>query len=208
MNELILSKATAFSKEFKTVDGSDAVFQLLQYAAMYMASARAGHPAAEKWGKLASTLSTVRTVGRWTGMLDTGLWIASERAAPSQADAVSQALQLGRAAAIWAYYPLEHAWFLDSMGLLRLRDPGWYSRASCAMWALYIVLTLLQILHAAYRQRSAPSSGAALSLAKNALDFPLSLHWSMQGGCLSDPTTAILGILGSCIQVYQRWSNL
>ena len=202
----VLKKAAAFSKEFKKVEGSDTVFQLLQYAAMYLASVRTGE-AAEKWDNIANTISTVRTVGRWTGMLDTGLWIASEWSDP-QEDPINHGLELSRAISIWVYYPLEHLWFLDSIKLLKLKDPGWYSRSSCQAWCLYIVLTLLQILYNSYRSRKLPSESSLIDFSKNSFDLPLSIHWSLAEGCLSDKTTALLGIAGSLIQVFQRWTKL
>ena len=202
-----VQKASSFSGEFKSVEGSDTVFQLAQYAAMYLAATREG-AAAKKWGDLAQTLSTVRTVGRWTGMLDTGLWVLSEAQHPSERDPVAQGLQMGRAVSIWVYYPLEHLWFLDSIGLIKLRDGAWYSRASCKMWGLYIALTLLQVLYKAYRSGRVPTEASLIDFTKNLCDFPLSIHWSLQDGCLSDRASAILGIAGSLIQVANRWLRL
>lgn len=210
-----------FATDFGELSGSDAVFQLGQYFAMYIAahySRETGvagmEEKAAKWAKIASTLSTVRAFGRWAGFFNTSIDLIAflsqvrQQEFDRKTDWIDQFLTCGQLVSLLAYYPLEHIYYLNEYRLIQVRQPDWYSRASCKAWLVFILLYLAQGVYRLLSQRKLPPTPKLISLTKNVCDLPLAIHWSSEHAVLSNLSVGVLGVAGSLLDVYNRWAPL
>ncbi|KAL1929670.1 hypothetical protein VTP01DRAFT_1808 [Rhizomucor pusillus] len=135
------------------------------------------------------------------------------------------------------YYPLEHIYWLGAHQVIPLSEDktNKIGMWSCRFWAAYVVLEFGR-LYEQYRNLKsretallkrikagdvesdedpeaemasikAERSSLFVNTMINSGYFPLTLHWSLEQGCISDVMVGIFGGFASIFQIYAAWRD-
>jgi hypothetical protein len=186
-------------------------------------------PPAPRARALSALISDFRSFSRLWGLL--GLWsLAARLLRTPPADGVLRAVAWGQCAAYIAYQALENRAYLAGKGVVALpragargvlRDWLWSSR----MWMVAVGLEFVRLARVAQlgvRARAAAAgSGAGAAAAEgaraeevaqwrrdmvvNLANAPMTVHWSIEGGTLSETAVGFLGMIAGLVGFRQRW---
>lgn len=175
--------------------------------------------------KLSDLISDIRIFNRLWGLIPLSVWAADTWARPPE-DPVQRKIVYAQVLANLVYQPLENVAYLAMHGVLPV-SPSAQGKLwiySCYLWALHVVLELFRL---SYEYRLAKKEAKELgkskekgsvkvnmsetwwrSLVTNVAYFPLTLHWSLETGCLSDLTVGFLGTAAAIATGYPNIKNL
>lgn len=163
-------------------------------------------------------------------MLAMYAWGKSYLQSPLAADAgrrdrILRGIQGAQVASLGVYQGLENAAYLASKGVLT--SAGWQgekgkareNRAwlwSCRLWAAYVVLEGVRLgVEWRYSDRDGEKGDKVAretanrlwwrDLVSNAAYFPMTLHWSVDGGVLSDVGVGLCGIFAGGANLVEAW---
>lgn len=173
---------------------------------------------------LSSLISDIRIFNRLWGLVPLAVWAADTARAPPT-DAVLRAVAYTQVAANILYQPLENVAYLAMHGVL----PGVSDRAqtllwiySCYLWAAHVVLDFVRVAReyqlAKREERKAKGGKPYKSkvswkswwqpLVINMSYLPLTVHWSLEAGCLPDIAVGFLGASAALASIYPRWTAI
>ncbi|KAI8133120.1 hypothetical protein DUD61_003232 [Geotrichum candidum] len=170
---------------------------------------------------LSNLISDIRIFNRMWGLIPLSVWAVDVWAQPPE-DPVVRRIVYTQVVANLLYQPLENVAYLAMHGVLPVSGSNqtklWIY--SCYLWALHVVLDLWRL----YRERvliQRKNKLAGEKGEKEKLDFswyqylvinlsylPLTVHWSLEKGCLNDWTVGLLGATAAAASIYPRWKNL
>lgn len=172
--------------------------------------------------------SDVRMFMRLWGLLK--IWAGFKAAyyGSSKMDPIVRVTTWGKLLSLLGYYVLEHGFYLGSKGVLKRFTPAQLGKmfaASIWIFGGYLVLDfvrLYRVSQLAARKRSAGAASdekedKALAQAEsrawwNALQVdlaytPLTFHWGLPGGVVSDATVGALGAWAGWVGFSEAWRN-
>lgn len=172
--------------------------------------------------KLGSAISMGRYIYRFNGGLDALLAACNVKekwCLPSDNKYIQHLVQ-AQAYTMLLYYPLEHiAWIGYIAPKLFPIHADKYSRHSCVLWSIYIVLDLY-IYYLRYKTLSAKRYGirgsliyfcnryAKLSMIRNLLYLPTAIHWSVEKPILSSRVLFLFVLVNLVLDKTVQWLGL
>lgn len=170
---------------------------------------------------LSNLISDIRIFNRLWGLVPLSVWAADVWAKPPQ-DPVLRRIAYTQVIANLLYQPLENVAYLAMHNILPVSGANqtklWIY--SCYLWALHVVLdlwrlyrerTLIQRENAATGEKGEKKkldSGWYKYLVINLSYLPLTVHWSLETGCLNDWTVGLLGATAAAATTCPTWKNL
>lgn len=170
--------------------------------------------------RLAAKISDVRMFLRLWGLVGMYSWGKDTLHNPPK-DAVEQALVLGQVAVNVAYQVMENVAYLSSQKILgiekRVQARLWLWSTRC--WFAHIVLEFLRLERVRSRREGKKSLLTSREEEKtaaenwwkawitNAANAPLSIHWSLADGLISDTAVGAFGTVGAVISLRDAWNK-
>lgn len=165
---------------------------------------------------LSNLISDIRIFNRLWGLVPLSVWAVETWAQPPQ-DPVLRGIAYTQVAANLAYQPLENIAYLAMHNIIpasvvseRAQTLLWIY--SCYLWALHVVLDLGRLYRESQLQKTGELPKNDFSwyqyLAINLSYLPLTVHWSLEKGCLNDVTVGALGTTAALASIYPKWKNV
>jgi Peroxisomal biogenesis factor 11 (PEX11) len=177
--------------------------------------------AAPKAKAMSSLISEFRTFTRLWGLLGMYSWGKSLITSPPE-DTILWACAWLQCAAYTAYQVLENRAYLAGKGIVS-REGGakgivsdwlWSTR----MWMIAVVVEFVRLARARTLRMRKFEKGLLTAdeektereswwreLLVNTTNAPLTVHWSVDGGTMSDTTVGFLAAIGGAVGLRQRW---
>ncbi|KAG7853382.1 hypothetical protein KL941_000432 [Ogataea angusta] len=118
---------------------------------------------------------------------------------------------------IVAYQPLENVAFAADHNWMHLEKSAslQYYVASSRLWAVFVVLEVVKLVKNMVQTKLAGKPLDLLHnrslnrpLVANIANLPLTVHWSLHDGCLSDLTVGFLGTMSSLLNTKDSWGEV
>ncbi|KAF8243247.1 hypothetical protein K440DRAFT_562246, partial [Wilcoxina mikolae CBS 423.85] len=149
-------------------------------------------------------VSDVRKFMRLWGLLGMYNWGMDTLRNPPE-DPVVKGLVLAQVAVNTSFQVLENMAYLNKYAILSYskKTEGWMWMWSTRCWAAHIVLEFFRL----ERIRRKARENWKKAWICNAANAPLSFHWSMEEGFISDTTIGLLGSIAGVIGLRDAWRN-
>lgn len=165
---------------------------------------------------LSNLISDIRIFNRLWGLVPLSVWAVDTWAQPPQ-DPVLRGIAYTQVVANLLYQPLENVAYLAMHQIIptsvisdRAQLLLWIY--SCYLWALHVVLDLVRLYREAQLQRQGklPKNDFRWyqHLIINLSYLPLTVHWSLEQGCLNDMTVGFLGSTAALASIYPKWKSV
>lgn len=214
MAKLVFEKRfyIAFNKIFETPHKLDATLSTVCYGSLFISElmkrlkTKKGHVIAIKLKLLSSYLSDIRIFNRMWALLGLVPWaidlIQTSRGDPWRLVHIFQAvsgvlLQL-----------FENIGFVGDHHFTTQSDKltYWFNIWCCRLWAGYVVSDLAMNF-VDYRRNSRMSPSLRRSVISNLGNLPLTVHWSLDSGCLSPLLVGLCGTMSSITRTKAYWKE-
>ncbi|KAG7883010.1 hypothetical protein KL905_001712 [Ogataea polymorpha] len=130
---------------------------------------------------------------------------------------ITKLLEATSTISIVAYQPLENVAFAADHNWTHLEKSASleYYVASSRLWAVFVVLEVVKLVKTMIQTKLAGKPLDLLhnrslnrSLVANIANLPLTVHWSLYDGCLSDLTVGFLGTMSSLFDTIDSWGEV
>ncbi|KAK9246731.1 hypothetical protein V1506DRAFT_534140 [Lipomyces tetrasporus] len=171
---------------------------------------------------LSSLISDVRIFHRLWGLIGLLRWAIATLQAPPK-DAVLKAVAFTQVVSNIIYQPLENIAYLGSHGIIPFSKAKinrlWV--VSSRLWAAHVILEFVRLARVKYLAKKDVSeqSGEKVTdghtadtlwrrqLIVNAAYFPLTIHWSLETGLLTDLAVGALGTIAGGARLVPLWKQ-
>jgi hypothetical protein len=162
---------------------------------------------------LAGLISDYRMFVRLWGLLGMYAW-GKGLVYHAPGDAVLKAAAWGQMSAYTAYQFLENRAYLAGKGIIKRegKDIMWDWLWSSRMWMVGVGWEFVRLwrvrqlwVGAEEEKREKEVAQWRRDFVVNLMNAPLTLHYSVAGGALSEPTVAFLGMVAGIVGLAERW---
>ncbi|KAK9389890.1 hypothetical protein V1515DRAFT_592150 [Lipomyces mesembrius] len=163
---------------------------------------------------LSSLISDIRIFHRLWGLVGLLRWAIATLQKPPK-DALLKAVTFAQVASNILYQPLENIAYLGSHEIIPVSKAKinrlW--AVSSRLWAVHVILEFVRLGREKYLAgKDAEKSKTADALWRrqllvNAAYFPLTIHWSLETGVLSDLAVGVLGTIAGGARLIPLWKQ-
>ncbi|CAN6623647.1 hypothetical protein TRVA0_009S02146 [Trichomonascus vanleenenianus] len=168
---------------------------------------------AKRLRTLYSLTSDVRTFIRVWASLDYVEWAMYSLKSPNE-DWVLRYVDYAQLIACIGYQLLENIAYLGSHGVLPMsgkREARLWS-VSCICWAVHVQLDFIRMFRQKYLNEKSNTAYSKFDFwnyfLANCAYVPLSIHWSLEQGCLPDILVGALGTFTTYTNATRKWKSL
>lgn len=165
---------------------------------------------ADRLKTLYGLTSDVRTFVRLWQSLDYVEWAVASLQGEQEPDTTLRYVDyLQLFACIW-YQILENIAYLGSHGVLSMttKTENRLWSVSCICWAIHVQLDFVKIFRRRALSRDEINQRWYMELVKNIAYVPLSVHWSLEEGCLPDFIVGLFGTYTTYVSAIPAWKSL
>jgi len=169
---------------------------------------------------LSDVISDFRIFARLWGLLGIWAWGGAVLSNPPT-DAVLRSIAVAQVAINALYQVLENGAYLASKGVLKWskEKQNWAWILSSKCWAAHVALEGGRLGWLAWKERQRKSGDETMGMKEEdkqrwkrelgvtAAYAPLTIHWSIESGVLSDTWVGLLGSVAGWIRLKQVWVN-
>lgn len=177
---------------------------------------------------LSDLISDIRIFNRLWGLIPLSVWAVDTFKSPPS-DPVLRFIAYSQVVVNIIYQPLENVAYLAMHNVLDNSSKYFNSYAqgklwiySCYFWAAHVVLDFFRL----YREYSLVKNDKTLTVEQkqaklkankfgwiqgliiNISYLPLTVHWSLEQGCLNDMTVGFLGATAAAASIFPRWKQI